>query len=98
MENTNKLKEITDKYYKDVQSIAKAKTFGDVDEMERKCVDCLQALQIMVGEASRDLYAVVQSRRAELRDEAYKPAKEIVEKPVEKPAKKAKKTRGKNNK
>lgn len=66
MEYTEKLKETTDRFYKEVKEIGKLNTYSDIDSAERKCVEYLQALQVLVAESGRDLYSAVQTRKKEL--------------------------------
>lgn len=66
-ENTKKLVETIQAFVSDLGKIKDANSQTSLSAMERKAVNELQLAQVEVEMAGRDLYAAVQSRRAQLR-------------------------------
>ena len=66
-ENTSKLVETIQMFVADLDNIKKASNQNVLSALERKAVNELQLAQVEVEMAGRDLYAVVQARKQELR-------------------------------
>lgn len=95
MEKTIQLKNLIEEVSRDIESIANAKTYHDIDAIERRCVQGIQMIQIAAGQVSYDLVNTSDKRRRELRTaKVVAPTiKENLTVEEEKPKKEAKKTR-----
>ena len=69
MENLLKLEELANRFIKDAKSLSTLTTFGEIDAMERQCLQELQAIESVAANAVyRDLYTVVQDARRALQN------------------------------
>lgn len=95
MEKTIQLKNLIEEVSRDIESIANAKTYHDIDTIERRCVQGIQMIQIAAGQVSYDLVNASDKRRRELRTAKVvtSTVKENLTAEEEKPKKEAKKTR-----
>ena len=81
MDNIEQLSSTIRRFVVDVNSIPSLKTFPEIDAMERQCLQELRAIEHIAANATyKDLYAIAQEARRNLRNAPAAP----VEKPVEK--------------
>lgn len=66
-ENVDKLLETVNSFVRDLAEIQEAKDQKELAAIERRAVNKLQLAQVEIEMAGRDLYAVAQRRRGELR-------------------------------
>lgn len=66
-ENVDKLLETVNSFVRDLAEIQEAKDQKELASVERRAVSKLQLAQVEIEMAGRDLYAVAQRRRGELR-------------------------------
>lgn len=65
--NVDKLLETVNSFVSDLSEVANAKDQRELAVVERRAVNKLQLAQVEIEMAGRDLYAVAQRRRGELR-------------------------------
>lgn len=66
-DNVDKLLETVNSFVRDLAEIQEAKDQKELASIERRAVSKLQLAQVEIEMAGRDLYAVAQRRRGELR-------------------------------
>lgn len=66
-ENFDKLMETVNSFSSDLYEVATAKDQRELAAIERRAVNKLQLAQVEIEMAGRDLYAIAQRRRGELR-------------------------------
>lgn len=66
MENMDSLLALAKQVEKDIKAVSKAEYYGELDKLERKCLDGIRMLQMRAAQVHRDLFAVSQNRRNEL--------------------------------
>jgi len=66
-ENVDKLLETVNSFVHDLDEVASAKDQRELAAVERRAVNKLQLAQVEIEMAGRDLYAIAQRRRGELR-------------------------------
>ena len=66
-DNVDKLLETVNSFVRDLDEVANAKDQRELASIERRAVNKLQLAQVEIEMAGRDLYAIVQRRRGELR-------------------------------
>lgn len=66
-DNVDKLLETVNSFVRDLAEIQEAKDQKELASIERRAVNKLQLAQVEIEMAGRDLYAVAQRRRGELR-------------------------------
>lgn len=66
-DNVDKLLETVNSFVRDLAEIQEAKDQKELAAIERRAVNKLQLAQVEIEMAGRDLYAVAQRRRGELR-------------------------------
>ena len=66
-DNVDKLLETVNSFVRDLDEVANAKDQRELAAVERRAVNKLQLAQVEIEMAGRDLYAVAQRRRGELR-------------------------------
>lgn len=65
--NVDKLLETVNSFVSDLGEVANAKDQRELAAVERRAVNKLQLAQVEIEMAGRDLYAIAQRRRGELR-------------------------------
>lgn len=65
--NVDKLLETINSFVRDLGEVANAKDQRELAAVERRAVNKLQLAQVEIEMAGRDLYAIAQRRRGELR-------------------------------
>lgn len=65
--NVDKLLETVNSFVSDLDEVANAKDQRELAAVERRAVNKLQLAQVEIEMAGRDLYAIAQRRRGELR-------------------------------
>lgn len=65
--NVDKLLETINSFVRDLCEVANAKDQRELAAVERRAVNKLQLAQVEIEMAGRDLYAIAQRRRGELR-------------------------------
>ena len=65
--NVDKLLETVNSFVHDLGEVANAKDQRELAAVERRAVNKLQLAQVEIEMAGRDLYAIAQRRRGELR-------------------------------
>lgn len=68
MENSKKFFETVETFKKDLESVEKAKSIQDLNELELKCVRELQLMIVEVEMCGRDLRSLREKRDRELRN------------------------------
>jgi len=66
-DNVDKLLETVNSFVRDLAEVQEAKDQKELAAIERRAVNKLQLAQVEIEMAGRDLYAVAQRRRGELR-------------------------------
>lgn len=65
--NVDKLLETVNSFVSDLSEVANSKDQKELAAVERRAVNKLQLAQVEIEMAGRDLYAIAQRRRGELR-------------------------------
>lgn len=87
MEHTKLLKETVDRFVATIDKINNAVSLDMVSDLELEAVRTLQLAEAEVGEAARDLYIAVMTRKGDIREGKVAIKKEVAPKTEQKPNK-----------